>query len=307
MTSSSREFEAGCSPCWLNGFRGCMGFFEKDRIFLVVTGELVGDVSSSNPLSMFQKVKLLQQRYPSVQVMGFQFRISVDEGGNCLFPSNTNHHWIITFHIGAKIGSSPGFEDGEFENAKLMRPAASFYHAPEDCLYFADSELWKKTEVDNKPDKFHSNSLLFPWHLRKSTRNDLFVINRSFGTLWVMDLASGVIKEVIKGFPNVMEICGQTIMEKLSVMKHIPNDRLQQHIDITYSVDGIPHPGLMSSVAKFKDDVAFSDAGCYQAISCQVLVSLGFLIGCHSLWSEFAHGEALVKIVIAEDIYGARQ
>lgn len=40
-----------------------------------------------------------------------------------------------------QIGSSPGFEDGEFESAKLFRPAASFYDAIEDCLYFVDSEV----------------------------------------------------------------------------------------------------------------------------------------------------------------------
>lgn len=40
-----------------------------------------------------------------------------------------------------QIGSSPGFEDGEFESAKLMRPAASFYQASEDSLYFVDSEV----------------------------------------------------------------------------------------------------------------------------------------------------------------------
>lgn len=40
-----------------------------------------------------------------------------------------------------QIGSSPGFEDGEFESAKLLRPAASFYDAAEDCLYFVDSEV----------------------------------------------------------------------------------------------------------------------------------------------------------------------
>lgn len=41
-----------------------------------------------------------------------------------------------------QIGSSPGFEDGKFESAKLTRPAASVYVASEDCLYFVDSEVW---------------------------------------------------------------------------------------------------------------------------------------------------------------------
>lgn len=40
-----------------------------------------------------------------------------------------------------QIGCSPGFEDGEFESAKFLRPAASFYDAAEDCLYIVDSEV----------------------------------------------------------------------------------------------------------------------------------------------------------------------
>lgn len=40
-----------------------------------------------------------------------------------------------------QIGSCPGFEDGEFESAKLLRPAASFYHDTDDCLYIVDSEV----------------------------------------------------------------------------------------------------------------------------------------------------------------------
>jgi len=40
-----------------------------------------------------------------------------------------------------QIGSSPGFEDGDFESAKLRRPAGSYYNATEDCLYFLDSEV----------------------------------------------------------------------------------------------------------------------------------------------------------------------
>ncbi|CAJ2667663.1 unnamed protein product [Trifolium pratense] len=39
------------------------------------------------------------------------------------------------------IGSSPRFEDGDFESAKLRRPAGSYYHSTDDCLYFLDSEV----------------------------------------------------------------------------------------------------------------------------------------------------------------------
>jgi hypothetical protein len=49
-----------------------------------------------------------------------------------------------------QIGSSPGFEDGEFESAKMVRPAASFYNAVDDCLYFVDSEVhvWNLLNIE---------------------------------------------------------------------------------------------------------------------------------------------------------------
>ncbi|KAM0919369.1 hypothetical protein ACQ4PT_008278 [Festuca glaucescens] len=70
--------------------------------------------------------------------------VSVDEDGDRIFISDSNHHRIIISNsdgmILDSIGSSPGFEDGEFESAKLLHPGASFYHAAEDCLYIVDSE-----------------------------------------------------------------------------------------------------------------------------------------------------------------------
>ena len=35
----------------------------------------------------------------------------------------------------------PGFVDGEFESAKFLPPASSFYHAAEYCLFIVDSEI----------------------------------------------------------------------------------------------------------------------------------------------------------------------
>lgn len=49
--------------------------------------------------------------------------------------------YIYTFVSLLQIGSTPGFEDGDFESAKLRRPAGSYYNASEDCLYFLDSEV----------------------------------------------------------------------------------------------------------------------------------------------------------------------
>uniref|UniRef100_A0A5B7C0G5 NHL repeat-containing protein 2 n=1 Tax=Davidia involucrata TaxID=16924 RepID=A0A5B7C0G5_DAVIN len=226
--------------------------------------------------------------------------ISIDESGNRLFLSDINHHRIIIFDGDGKIldciGSSPGFEDGEFESAKLMRPAASLYHAAEDCLYFVDSEnhairradmerrvletlhptcntskkndsfwswirdkLWMKRDVATKSDEFSSESFLFPWHLIKSLDNNLFILNHSFETLWIMDLASGVIKEVVKGFPKILDICGQMIQEKTSLLKQLPCGWLQQQTDTNCSLEGIPYADLISSLATFQDHLIICD------------------------------------------------
>ncbi|KAE9611094.1 hypothetical protein Lal_00016217 [Lupinus albus] len=70
--------------------------------------------------------------------------VSADETANRLFFSDCNHHRIIVSDGDGEIldciGSSPGFEDGDFESARLRRPAGSYYHADDDCLYFVDSE-----------------------------------------------------------------------------------------------------------------------------------------------------------------------
>ncbi|KAK7290157.1 hypothetical protein RIF29_04381 [Crotalaria pallida] len=70
--------------------------------------------------------------------------VSADEASNRLFISDCNHHRIIVSDGNGEIldciGSSPGFEDGDFGSARLRRPAGSYYHAAEDCLYFVDSE-----------------------------------------------------------------------------------------------------------------------------------------------------------------------
>ncbi|XP_058101541.1 uncharacterized protein LOC131245837 isoform X2 [Magnolia sinica] len=404
---------------WLNRTVESQGSFSRDGIFLVVVGGFLEDpiMFGCDRIIMFERVKLLQQRYPSLHVFGFQssssvscvaaqtrviqtvmkeyitfpilfsnkdfiemkngaccllfkgfrspllyhkkdldlgmiikvieefnvlqnanvvmvhnlkstgvgkstgvepdvikdlhiysFRnlllyfpgcISADEDGGRLFLSDTNHHRIIITDCKGKmldcIGSSPGSEDGEFESAKLLRPAASFYHADEDCLYFVDSEnhaikranmetrvletvyplrssdkrvgsLWTwildklgmGREADPLPMEFDGDSVAFPWHLMKSEGNDLFIINRSFETLWIMDAATGEIKEVLKGFPKIMEICGQMIMRKVSLLKEILGDWLQQNVDPSYSL-GLSYAGLMSSFATIQSDIVFCD------------------------------------------------
>ncbi|CAL1355688.1 unnamed protein product [Linum trigynum] len=191
--------------------------------------------------------------------------ISADISGSRLFFSDTNHHRIIISDGNGSIldciGSSPGFEDGDFECAKLLHPGASFYDDTEDCLYFVDSEnhavrradlerrvletlypsssatvenesLWTKISsklgfgiaaVEAKSEEFDPQSLLFPWHLLKSEEEDhCLIINRSFETLWVMDLTTGEIKYVIKGFQKIRDTCGNLITDKLSLLKEMP-------------------------------------------------------------------------------------
>lgn len=225
--------------------------------------------------------------------------ISVDESDGRLFLSDVNHHRIIVLNSNGKIldaiGSSPGFEDGEFEMAKLMRPAASFYDSSEDCLYFVDSEnhairradmetrvvetvfpasddiqkglwkwildkIWTKKNVKKlKSKEYDSPLLLFPWHLLKSSENDIYVLNQSFGTLWIVDLETGLIREVIEESSKILEICGQMIHEKCDPLRQLPDVWLKQLVDTNYSLEGIPYGGFMSSAASCGDDVVFCD------------------------------------------------
>ncbi|XP_077252837.1 NHL domain-containing protein isoform X2 [Tasmannia lanceolata] len=236
--------------------------------------------------------------------------ISVDEDGNRLFLSDTNHHRILITDSDGKmldcIGSSPGFEDGGFDSAKLLRPAASFYHVAEDCLYFVDSEnhairradletrmletvypicdshlknnsIWNwildklgmRKDADPKPDESAVDSFNFPWHLMKSGENDFLIINRSFETLWIMSQATGEIKDVVKGSPNIMELCGDIIMEKISLLEGVIGKCLQQRVDSSCSLTGLPYTGLVSSLATFHNNLVFCDTAGQRVLKCQ--------------------------------------
>uniref|UniRef100_A0A2C9V104 Uncharacterized protein n=1 Tax=Manihot esculenta TaxID=3983 RepID=A0A2C9V104_MANES len=225
--------------------------------------------------------------------------ISADESSDRIFLSDSNHHRIIIMDGNGKImdciGSSPGFEDGAFESAKLLRPSGSFYHDAEDCLYIVDSEnqairradmkrrvldtlypicsvnksssIWTwiankigfATEIDSKSKEFNSQLLAFPWHLLKSVDDSFLIINRRFETLWIMDLTSGEIKECIEGFPNIFETYGQLIMDKISLLKQMPSDWLQSHINANSSPKGLPFASLISAVTTFQNFLVVSD------------------------------------------------
>ncbi|ESQ49328.1 hypothetical protein EUTSA_v10020116mg [Eutrema salsugineum] len=230
--------------------------------------------------------------------------ISADEVGNCLFISDSNHHRIIILDDSGKIldsiGCFPGFEDGEFESAKMLRPAATLYDEEEDCLYIVDSEnhairraniktrvletvyprvikksggLWSwimekmglgkdddtTVDADAKSEESDAHSLMFPWHILKHDDDSLLVINKSFSKLWIINSASGEIEELVEGFPGIMEICGKLITEKLSVLKQLPSNWLQQQTKAISSCKELPSAALLSSFTKLGDDMVMTD------------------------------------------------
>lgn len=228
--------------------------------------------------------------------------VSADESANRLFISDCNHHRIIVCDDNGKImdciGSSPGFEDGDFESAKLRRPAGSYYNATEDCLYFLDSEnhairradmearlvetlylistdnkgggifnwilnkLGLETSVRNmeKSEVLDPKRLYFPWHLLKSDDDDtIYIIDRRFQTLWTMDSGSGKVDKIFEGSPKILEICGQLIRQNLSTFDKIPCDQFQQKTNNVFALDGLPHSDRLSSLTTLQNHMFICD------------------------------------------------
>ncbi|VVA96700.1 unnamed protein product [Arabis nemorensis] len=237
--------------------------------------------------------------------------ISADEIGDRLFLSDSNHHRIIILDNSGKlldsIGCFPGFEDGEFESAKMLRPAATLYDKEEDCLYIVDSEnhairranintrvletvypkvikksggVWSwimeklglgkdddtTVDADAKSEESDAHSLMFPWHILKRDEDSLLIINKSFTKLWIVNLAAGEIEEVVEGFPGIMEICGELITEKLSVLKHLPSNWLKQQTEAITSCKEPPSVSLLSSFSKLGNDVVMTDIACQRLL-----------------------------------------
>ncbi|KAF4370276.1 hypothetical protein G4B88_012960, partial [Cannabis sativa] len=308
---SNKNFpEVGNGVCYIlfKHFKNPVFYHEKD-LNLEVLSKAVEELheqhnGKSEPPKLFGDFGskpdeiIKESNLSSMQNLLFNFPgcISADESGNRLFISDSNHHRIIIFNSNGKIldciGSSPGFEDGEFESAKLMRPAASFYHDAEDCLYLVDSEnhairradlskriletfspasnISKSNQFWNwvrelglgsvaEPEAHAAESLLFPWHMLYSDDDNLLVINRSFETLWTINMATGEIEDVVKGFSNILEICREQILEKVSLLKQIPPNCLQQLANATCASYEHPHIGLISSLTTFQDQIIMSD------------------------------------------------
>lgn len=66
---------------------------------------------------------------------------------------------------------------------------------------------------------------------------------------------------LLKGIPNIMEIWGHTIMEKVSLLKEIYENWSQEGLQDSFSLEGIRHAGLVSSIANLQKYTIFSDAG----------------------------------------------
>lgn len=221
--------------------------------------------------------------------------VSADEGGNRLFISDINHHRIIITDGDGKIleciGFSPGFEDGEFESAKLSRPAASFYDTADNCLYFVDSEnnairkadmenrtletmfpvsapkssgVWNwilrklglAGESDVKSEEYDLDSLSSPWHLLKSGVSDILVINRSFEMSWIISMKTWAVISVTNGRQNILEKYGDMIEEKVAPLRNWFGTE-PSHGGL--SLDGVPYTDLISSVANFRSYTIFGD------------------------------------------------
>ncbi|XP_010547061.1 PREDICTED: uncharacterized protein LOC104818950 [Tarenaya hassleriana] len=321
MLLSEKEFpEAAGEVCYIisREFENPLIYHEKDLDISVLSRALEESLAHDNEKP--KSVKLFSNTWSKQAdnikeshfcspfqdlLLYFPGCISADITGDRLFLSDSNHHRILILDSSGKIldsiGCCPGFEDGEFESAKMLRPAASLYDEEEDCLYIVDSENHairradmerrvletvypKQSERNNsgiwswvmnklglrkdddttvpanaKSDEFDAHSLIFPWHILKHDDDSLLVINKSFQKLWMMNLTSGEIEEVVEGIPKILEICGQLIMEKLSHLKHLPPGWLQQQTEALSSCKEIPAAAFLSSFTNLGDDTVMAD------------------------------------------------
>ncbi|PKA51496.1 hypothetical protein AXF42_Ash002862 [Apostasia shenzhenica] len=203
-----------------------------------------------------------------------------------------------TYSYAIQIGSSPGFVDSDFESAKLLRPAASFFNSSDGCLYFVDSEnnairradmerrlvetmypvpkatnIWgqilhvwdwilnisRLSKDCMKQGKFDLDSLESPWHLLQVGEDEFVIISLSFGTAWVMSRKTWTIKEVLRGFPKIFENYGYLIMAKLSLLGDACGV-FRQKFSTSIPPEKHSFVGRMSSVGNLQNDVIFFDS-----------------------------------------------
>ncbi|CAN1767395.1 hypothetical protein LINPERHAP1_LOCUS10243 [Linum perenne] len=188
--------------------------------------------------------------------------VSADVCGSRLFFSDSNHHRIIiSDENGQILDCNHAVRKADLEGRVLE----TVYPPP--IVSIEKDSLWSRIiskfgfgrTTESKSEEFDSKSLLFPWHILKSEEDHCLIINRSFETLWVMDLASGEIKDVIKGFRKIMDTFGNLIMDKLSLLKELPSDWLERQTDAYWSSKEIPYATLISSLSTCNDHVFVCD------------------------------------------------
>ena len=64
-----------------------------------------------------------------------------------------------------------------------------------------------------------------------------------------------------KGFSNILEICREQILEKVSLLKQISHGWLQQQDYVASASDELPYVGLISSLTTFHNQIIISDMG----------------------------------------------
>eukprot|EP00252_Welwitschia_mirabilis_P012435 TRINITY_DN2749_c1_g1_i2.p1 TRINITY_DN2749_c1_g1~~TRINITY_DN2749_c1_g1_i2.p1 ORF type:complete len:576 (+),score=115.00 TRINITY_DN2749_c1_g1_i2:942-2669(+) len=232
----------------------------------------------------------------------FPGSVSADKDGKHMFVSDTLHHRIIVADINGTvldcIGSSPGFEDGPFHNARLYCPSSAVFNADENCLYFADSEnhairkadlqkkyvetvyppvkkdedsrIWKL--IGKLKQKFHmeakndsdandreADELLFPWHLTVTENDDeLLIANRGFTNLWLLDMEKSNIKQRFEGAHAIEVFWHRSGIEKKKLMDVIEMLRSKQTSVASTLVDLYPSC-FISRLAILRDAIVFVD------------------------------------------------
>ena len=64
-----------------------------------------------------------------------------------------------------------------------------------------------------------------------------------------------------KGFPKILEICGEQLLEKVSLLKQMPHDWLQHQANVICSPKELPYAGFISSFTTLQNHLIICDMG----------------------------------------------
>ncbi|KAK3120961.1 hypothetical protein QOZ80_8BG0644020 [Eleusine coracana subsp. coracana] len=306
---TDKDFSNMTGPCYLllEGSKDPVLFsksHEEPEVMIKAIEELTGlkEEPSENVLSRVSWQKEESFKEPCVGsfrnlLLYHPACLSVDEDGDRIFISDSNHHRIVISNsdgmVMDSIGSLPGFEDGEFESAKFLRPAASFYHTSEDCLYIVDSEnhairkadlerrivetvypvfnkssgilswiidkLGLKKEVAPNIQDFDADLVALPWHLLQISEDNLLVADRRFEVPWILKISTGEKLDIGRGRAEVMESYEQIVNERCTLLKDVHTSWSSSAKEHSDSLEKIPNEELVSSVSRFQNNTVFCD------------------------------------------------